>query len=77
MTLSPPSIEGVGPDMVLLDLFWKKGTVVSWMAWSDCFCDKLFGGEMYPYCDLSFFNLLGTRDIPPFGSAENSSVGGE
>ena len=32
---------------------------------------------MHPYCDLflSFFNFLGTRDIPPFGSAENSSVG--
>ena len=32
---------------------------------------------MYPYCNLSFFNLLGTRDIPPFGSAENASMGRE
>jgi len=34
---------------------------------------------MHPYCDLflSVFNFPGTRDIPPFGSAENSSVGGK
>ena len=45
-----------------------------WMAKTNCFVQELFRCEMHSYRDLVVFALFGTHDIPPFGSAEKTSM---
>ena len=55
--------------MLALTSFAQRA-MFCWMAKTNCFIQELFKWKMHSYRDLIVSGFFGTRDIPPFGSAE-------